>query len=139
MPRKKKKNYDSDPVTYCSKCYSLKIFYEDSVGMDCCKDCGCTDLRTTDFEEWEKLYKRKYGHKFLEEKGDIRNNPIFQMDNDKLKIKLMKNSSWKEICRELYPAFPQWLGKADSIILLFAKLYQDSRIDDLKRTLINKH
>lgn len=34
-----------DTVDFCSKCYSLKIKYEDSIGMDCCEDCGCTDFK----------------------------------------------------------------------------------------------
>lgn len=138
MPRKKK-DYDSEPVTYCAKCYSLKVFYEDTVGMDCCRDCGCTDLRTSSFEEWENLYKQKYGHKFLEAKGSVKRNPIFQMDATKLKSEVYKHPLWRDICRELYPAFPQWLSKADSIILLFAKLYQDNRMDELKTILVTKH
>mgnify|MGYP004589275715 CR=1 FL=1 len=49
-----------DTVDFCSKCYSLKIKYEDSIGMDCCEDCGCTDFKTASFDEWEKLYKEGY-------------------------------------------------------------------------------
>ncbi len=139
MPKKKQKDYDSEPVTYCAKCYSLKIFYEETVGMDCCKDCGCTDLKTSSFEEWEKLYNGRYGHKFLEAKGSIKRNPIFQMNMDKLKGEVFKNTAWKEICRKLYPAFPQWLSKADSIILLFAKLYQDNRMDELRTILVKQN
>ena len=125
-------------MTYCARCYSLGIVHEDSIGMDCCKECGSSDLLTSSEEEWERLYKQRYGHKFVEEERDIRKSPIFQMSNDKLKTKVFNDPSWKEICRALYPAFPEWLGKADSIVLLFAKLYQENRLDDLRMELINR-
>jgi hypothetical protein len=32
-----------------------------------CDKCGATDVETCSIEEWEKLYEKKYGHKFLEE------------------------------------------------------------------------
>lgn len=134
---------ESDTVCFCSRCYSLKIKYEDSIGMDCCGDCGCTDFRTASFDEWEKLYKERYGHKYVEGTKDIKKSPIFQMSNDKLKIKVSNDPSWREICRAMYPTFPNWLSKADSVILLFAKLYQENRLDDLRMELIkrnnNKH
>lgn len=133
------KDFDDEPITYCSKCYSLKIKYEDSIGMDSCGDCGCTDFITSSVEDWEKLYEKRYGHKFVEEKGDIRKSPIFQMSNDKLKDLLFQCNDWKEICHLLYPAFPEWLGKADSIILLFARLYKDNRLDDLKMELVKRN
>ncbi len=135
---RKIEEYNSEPVTYCARCYSLGIVHEDSIGMDCCKECGSSDLLTSSEEEWERLYKQRYGHKFVEEERDIRKSPIFQMSNDKLKTKVFNDPSWKEICRALYPAFPEWLGKADSIVLLFAKLYQENRLDDLRVELINR-
>lgn len=133
-----KEQEEKDSVDYCARCYSLKIKYEDSIGMDCCEDCGCTDFKTATFDTWEKLYKERYGHKFVEGNKDIRKSPIFQMSNDKLKAKVFNNSSWKEICKSMYPTFPNWLSKADSIILLFAKLYQENRLDDLRMELINR-
>lgn len=135
---RKIEEYNSEPVTYCARCYSLGIVHEDSIGMDCCKECGSSDLLTSSEGEWERLYKQRYGHKFVEEERDIRKSPIFQMSNDKLKTKVFSDPSWKEICRALYPAFPEWLGKADSIVLLFAKLYQENRLDDLRVELINR-
>ena len=96
------------------------------------------DSRVKTLSDWEKLYKERYGHKYVEEVGDIRKSPIFQMSNDKLKIKVSNDPSWREICRAMYPAFPNWLSKADSIILLFAKLYQENRLDDLRMELINR-
>lgn len=135
---RKIEEYNSEPVTYCARCYSLGIVHEDSIGIDCCKDCGSSDLLTSSEEEWEKLYKQRYGHKFVEEKRDVRKSPIFQMSNDKLKTKVFNDPSWRDICRTLYPTFPEWLSKADSIVLLFAKLYQEDRLDDLRMELINR-
>jgi hypothetical protein len=143
VEQKNMNEMESDTVDFCSRCYSLKIKYEDSIGMDCCGDCGCTDFRTASFDEWEKLYKERYDHKYVEGTRDIKKSPIFQMSNDKLKIKVSNDPSWREICRAMYPTFPNWLSKADSVILLFAKLYQENRLDDLRMELIkrnnNKH
>lgn len=59
--------YNDEPVLYCNHCLSLKIRniprMEDS---DYCDDCGCTDIKECSIEEWENLYKSKYGHRFLE-------------------------------------------------------------------------
>lgn len=129
--------HEEDQVVYCAKCYSLKIKYEDLIGIDCCGDCGCTDIKTTSFDDWEKLYKSRYGHKFVEEKGDIRKSPMFQFSIDQLKERVYSSPFWKQICLELCPDIPHWLGKADIIILMFAKLYQENRLDDLRMKLIN--
>lgn len=137
--RKKLERFDDEPISYCSRCYSLKIKYEDTVGMECCGDCGCTDFTSSSVEEWDKLFQKRYGHKFVEDKGNIRKSPIFQMSNDKLKNLVFQCNEWREICSILYPAFPKWLSKTDSVILLFAKLYQDNRLDDLKMELINRN
>lgn len=138
MNQNKLQECDEDSVIYCTKCYSLKIKYEESIDMDCCADCGCTDFKTTSFDDWEKLYKSRYGHKFVEEVGSIRNSPIFKMSNDQLKSMVYESPAWREICQALYPTFPKWLSKSDSVIMLFAKLYQDSRLDDLRMELINR-
>ena len=63
-----KQQYNDEPVFYCKQCLSLKIRnvpnMEDS---DYCDDCGSTDIASMHVSEWEKLYKNKYGHSFLEE------------------------------------------------------------------------
>ena len=138
MAMQGKQGDDEDNVTYCSRCYSLKIKYEDSIGMDCCGDCGCTDFVTAPFEEWERLFKERYGHKFVDDAGSIRKSPMFQMSNDQLKTLICKDPSWRDICRTMYPAFPNWLSKTDSIVLLFAKLYDDNMLDELRMEMINR-
>lgn len=140
MRRKSKvKDYDSEPVLYCPKCYSLKIVHEDAVDSDCCGDCGCSDIKRIDFNSWSKLYEGRYGHKFIETKQDIRKSPMFLLSIEGLKTKVFKNPQWKEICKKMYPSFPDGLGRTDSIILLFSKLCQDSRIDALRIELIKRN
>lgn len=132
------REYDEEPVTFCARCYSLKIKYEDSIGIDCCEDCGSSDLQTASIEEWEKLYKGRYGHKYIEDKCNVTKSPLFQMSSSQLKTKVYNHPNWREICQVLYPTFPNWLSKADSVILLFAKLCQDNRLDDLRMELFNR-
>ena len=138
MKQNNKQEDNEDSVVYCTKCYSLKIKYEDAIGMDCCGDCGCTDFGVTSFDNWENLYKTRYGHKYVTEVKNVRNSPIFKMSSDKLKTLLYDHKDWEDICHTLYPSFPKWLSKSDSVILLFAKLYKDNRLDDLKMELINR-
>lgn len=140
MSKKTKiEEYDSEPVTFCSRCYSLNIRHDDSMDLDCCGKCGCTDFRTASVAEWEKLFENRFGHKFIEETKVLRKSPIFLMSIDKLKTKVFNDPSWKDICKTLYPEFPEGLSRADSIILLFAKLSQEGRMDDLKIELINRN
>lgn len=59
--------YDEEPVYYCKRCLSLNIRQLIGVaGMDYCEDCGAVDIGTADIEEWEELYKQKYGIPFLQ-------------------------------------------------------------------------
>lgn len=139
MVRKRIKEDEEDSVIYCSKCYSLKIVHENSIGADCCKECGCTDTRTTSFNRWEGLYQRRYGHKYLEEEDSIKKSPIYTMSISKLKTLLYKYSTWRDICKTMYTSFPEGLNKTDSIMLLFAKLDQDNRVDDLRTELIRRN
>lgn len=59
-------NYNEEPVYYCGDCLSLGV-KSVSVGNDLlyCDKCGSTDIKVTSIEEWEVLYKEKYGVKFL--------------------------------------------------------------------------
>ena len=128
-------DYDSEPVVYCSKCYSLKIKYEEAIDVDCCMDCGCSDISTTTIDEWEKLYERRYGHKFVERNNKNKNSYIYKLSIDELKSYVYKSLSWKNIVKELYPAFPEGMSKSDTVILLFDKLIKDNRLNDLRQVL----
>jgi hypothetical protein len=35
------------------------------LGIDCCDECGSTDIRQASIEEWEKLYREKYNKSFI--------------------------------------------------------------------------
>lgn len=131
-------DFDSEPVVFCPRCYSLNIIYEEAVGEDCCGECGCSDVQTSSIEEWEKLYEKRYGQKFVKESSNIRKHPIFLLNTGKLKTLVYNNPSWREICFKLYPSFPNGLSKADSIVLLFAKLCENNRMNDLREELINR-
>lgn len=134
-----KEDYDLEPVRYCSQCYSLKIRYEDIIESDCCMDCGCSDIKETTIDNWETLYEGRYGHKYVTKSLDVRNSPIFKLSISSLKALVYEDENYRDIIKAMYPAFPEGLGKADSIIILFDKLIKDNRIDDLKILLINKN
>lgn len=65
---KQAKDYNTEPVLYCKHCLSLKIrnipIIEDS---DYCDECGSTDIGECLIDEWENLYKNRYGHSYLED------------------------------------------------------------------------
>lgn len=63
MMMEKTVNYDDEPVFYCANCLSLRILEDQLIG-DYCMECGSTDIRKTDIEDWEKKYIKKYGVKF---------------------------------------------------------------------------
>lgn len=126
------KDYDDEPVTYCPRCYSLKIKHEDITDTDCCMDCGCTEVKETDINTWERMYTRRYGHKYAEKSNDPKESIYFKMSISKLKTKLYQGNMLPYVIRKLYPRFPQGLSRFDSILLLFDKLGKDNRIDDLR-------
>ena len=138
MPSQDNTNYDEEPVIYCSKCYSLKIKYEEAIDAECCMDCGCSDTSVSSIEEWEKLYEKRYGHKYVVKNTDPKKSYIFKLPINKLKDKVYNSPLWYVIIHSLYPKFPGGLDKADSIILLFDKLIKDNRLDDLRLVLL-KH
>lgn len=61
-------NYNDEPVFYCKHCLSLKVRHIASMkDSEYCDECGSTDIQQASIEDWENLYKSKYGHKLLEE------------------------------------------------------------------------
>lgn len=61
------KEFNDEPVFYCKSCLSLKVktVLVDS-NLDYCDECGSTDIGQTSIEEWENLYKERYGTFFLD-------------------------------------------------------------------------
>ena len=136
MGKARKGNYDSEPVKYCSKCYSLKIRYEEAIDSECCAECGSSDISEDSVYVWEKKYEQRYGHKFAVKNEDPTKSHIFKLSMPKLKAKVCDCPRWREIIYHIYPNFPGGWGKADSLILFFNKLYEDDRMDDLRLLLL---
>lgn len=126
------KDYDSEPVEYCARCFSLKIRHEDAIDSDCCMECGSTETATTDIGTWERMYEARYGHKYIRKTRDFRDSLYFRMTVSKLKMVLYESSILDKIIYRLYPKFPKGLSREEKVILLFDRLSQDNRIDDLR-------
>lgn len=125
-------DYDSEPVKYCARCYSLKIKYEDALDSECCAECGSTDIQEAPIEEWEKKYERRYNRKFIQKTEDPKNTYFFKLTTKELMDKVSNSLKWREIIRGLYPHFPREYGKADSIVLFFDTLIKQNRLGELK-------
>lgn len=58
--------YNDVPVHYCSNCLSLRIRGITEVpDLDFCEECGGTCIEQTHIAEWDKLYTKRYGFKFI--------------------------------------------------------------------------
>ena len=129
-------DYDSEPIAFCAKCFSPKIKHENSLDIDYCGDCGCSSIREESVYEWEKLYEKKYGHKYVVKSNDPKKNPVFKLSRTELMDRLCGLAQWRTIIHSLYPKFPGGFGRVDSIVLLFDKLVKDNRLDDLRLKLM---
>lgn len=134
--REKREEYDEEPVRYCANCYSLRIKYEEAIDGDCCVDCGCMSTKESNIKDWEKLYLKRYGKKFVDDEGDPKKSAYFNMPIAKLKRKLYDSKAFDDIVKALYPKFPGGLSRADSVILLFDRLVKDNKLDELRLLLL---
>ena len=125
-------DYDSEPVKYCARCYSLKIKYEDALDSECCAECGSTDILEAPVDEWEKKYERRYGHKLTQKTEDPKSTYFFKLTTKELMDKVAGSLKWREIIKSIYPHFPGGYGKADSIVLFFDTLIKQNKIGELK-------
>lgn len=125
-------DYEDDPVKYCPRCLSLKIKYEEFRDLEYCGDCGCTDILETSFEDWEKKYERRYGHKFVEKSNDPRKSYIFNLSIKELKQKMYDSDNWKSVVKSMYPRFPDGYSKIDTILIFFDQIIKDNKLDDFK-------
>ena len=65
----KEESYDDDPVYYCKRCLSLNIRQMPCrKEQDYCGECGATEVCSTTIDEWKEMYKKKYGHDFVEKR-----------------------------------------------------------------------
>lgn len=59
-------DYNDEPVFYCKSCLSLKIkTVASGLDLDYCDECGCTDIEEASIEEWQALYRERYGFDYL--------------------------------------------------------------------------
>lgn len=80
-------DYNEIPVFYCKDCLSLKIINISQ--EDCyCEECGSTNIEQTTIKNWEELYQKQFGYKFLDWK-----NPNYRSWISKLK----ENKDGREI------------------------------------------
>lgn len=135
--QEKLKEYDSEPVRYCPRCFSLKIRYEDAIGSDCCMECGCSDIAETTIENWERMYEHRYGDTYVAHDKDIKGTPIFKCSIGELKDKVYESPNYRDIITKMYPSFPGGFSRIDSVLLFFDKLSKDNRIDELRIILLN--
>ena len=59
-------DYDKEPVYYCPRCLSLRV-KADIADYCYCDNCGSTTIETASIQEWETMYKLKYGISYLEQ------------------------------------------------------------------------
>lgn len=61
-----KTKYNDIPVHYCKSCLSLKIVNDTGVeGLDYCESCGSTNIEQIQIEQWERMYRQRYGFDYL--------------------------------------------------------------------------
>lgn len=67
LNKEKQSEYNKEPIYYCKNCLSLRVrnipLIEQS---DYCDECGSTNIEQSTIEEWEEIYKNKFGHKYLD-------------------------------------------------------------------------
>lgn len=67
MQPSKKEEYNNEPVLYCAKCLSLRVMgVKGMQDSDYCDACGSTHIEQCHIEEWEELYKKRYGTRYLD-------------------------------------------------------------------------
>lgn len=60
------KEFNDEPVYYCKNCLSLKIkTVMVGLGLDYCDECSGTTIEQAHIEEWQDLYRKRYGFDFL--------------------------------------------------------------------------
>lgn len=129
--------YDSEPVSYCPKCYSLKIGYVPGTeDMEYCMDCGCLDIVTTNIYEWEKLYEARYGHKFIVKRNRDEEHPIWKLSIKDLRTKVLESFYYKEIILEIYPDWNYFANPVSTVFLFMDNVMKDRLLPKLKKTMI---
>lgn len=101
--------------------------------------CGCSEVVESSIEEWEKLYKDRYGHSYVERSGDPYKKHIYRMTIQELKTELYHRDNYRQIIEAIYPSFPKYFSGIDAILVLFDALVKDGNLNKLRDILIEKH
>lgn len=129
--------YDLEPVSYCPKCYSLKIGYIPGVeDSDYCMDCGCLDVVTGNIYDWEKLYEGRYGHKYVNKRLSYEGHPIWNLPIKDLRKKVLESPQCMNIIRDIYPEWNHYGSLIDVVFLFFDNVVKDRKLSKLKKNLI---
>lgn len=132
--------YDLEPVSYCPKCYSLKIGYIPGVeDSDYCMDCGCVDIVKGNIYEWEKLYEDRYGHKYVVSRKSFEGHPIWNLPIKDLRKKVLESPYCKEIIKDVYPNWKHYGNPVDTVYLFIDTVLKDRLLPKLKKTLITRY
>lgn len=132
--------FDLEPVSYCPRCYSLKIGYIPGVeDSDYCMDCGCIDVARGNIYDWEKLYESRYGHKFVVNHKSLEGHPLWKLPLKDLRTKVLESPYYKEIIREVYPEWTNYGNIVDTVFLFFDNVVKDRMLSKLKRIMITRY
>lgn len=101
--------------------------------------CGCSEITETSIEEWERLYKERYGHRYVERTGNPYKKRIYNMTIQELKTELCKQWDYRKIIERIYPTFPRYYGRTDAILVFFDAIVKDRMVNVLRDILIEKH
>lgn len=67
LNKEKQSEYNKEPIYYCKNCLSLRVRNIPLIDQsDYCDECGSTNIEQCTIEEWEEIYKNKFGHKYLD-------------------------------------------------------------------------
>jgi len=128
--------HDSEPVSYCPQCFSLRIRnVDDADDLGYCMDCGCSEIAQAPIGEWEALYRKRYGHAYLDKEQDPERIRIGNMSMDDLIDEVYKRHDYKMIIRQVYPGFEFDLDKEETILVFFDRICKDNTVDVLRDVL----
>lgn len=131
--------YDLEPVSYCPKCYSLKIGYIPGVeDSDYCMDCGCLDVARGNIFEWEKLYEERYGHKYVVKRQSYEGHPIWGLSIKDLKKMLSESPYYQEIIKEVFPTWRYYGKPVETVYLFFDHVIKTKSLPKLKKVMITR-
>lgn len=65
IDRNRNNPYNKIPVYYCNNCLSLLVINGGEFIESYCDDCASTDIVKGTLDEYDELYKQRFGKKFF--------------------------------------------------------------------------